>query len=90
MINRYSIGSGFPQPTRKIIPSPTDILHPFKMGERIDNLAERYYSDPTLGWIIMCGNPQYDNELSVNIGDTIRIPYPLNRVTAAWGITNQI
>ena len=62
MINRYDSNSNIPQPIRKVIPSGTDILHHFKMGERIDNLAEKYYNDATEGWIIMCANPEYDNE----------------------------
>lgn len=92
MIDRYdtSVGSGFPQPIRKIIPAYTDIMHPFKMGQRIDNLAYKYYSDATLGWIIMCANPQYDNELEIPFGVNIRIPFPLNRVLRAWQINNDI
>ena len=90
MINRYAIGSGFPQPIRKIKKAPTDVIHPFKMGERLDNLSQKYYQDPTLSWIIMCANPQYFNELSIAYGDTVRIPMPLSRVMAAWNIDNEI
>ena len=90
MINRYDISSDFPQPIRKILPAATDILHPFKMGERIDNLAEKYYNDPTLGWIIMCGNPIYDNELDIPFGVSVRVPFPLSRVLNSWQINNEI
>ena len=90
MINRYLHSSDFPQPIRKIKQASTDILHPFKMGERIDNLAYKYYNDVTLGFIIMCGNPEYYNELAIPFGTTIRIPYPLSRVTTSWNIDKQI
>lgn len=90
MINRYDNFSGFPQPIRKILPANTDIIHPFKMGERIDNLAEKYYNDVTLGWIIMSGNPNYDNEFEIPFGTQIRIPFPLSRVLKLWKINNDI
>lgn len=89
-MNRYDIGSGFPQPIRKIQPAVTDILHPFKAGERIDNLAYKYYKDPTLGWIIMCANPEFDNELEIPFGTKVRIPYPLNRVLAVWHMNKEV
>lgn len=90
MINRYEIGSGFPQPVRKIIPAFTDVLHTLKMGERLDNLAYKYYQDPLLSWIIMCANPQWDNEFEIPFGTTLRIPYPLSRVMNAWQIDKDI
>ena len=90
MINRYDIGTDFPQPKRLIQPAVTDILHPYKMGERLDNLSMKYYDDPTLGWIIMCANPEYYNELEIPFGINVRIPWPLSRVMLAWGIQNEI
>ena len=90
MISRYSNGTGFPQPIRKIIPASTDILHPLVMGERLDNLAQKYYKDPTISWIIMCANPQWNNELAIPFGAILRIPFPLSRVLIAWGLQKQI
>jgi len=89
-ISRYSQNSLVPQPIRKIIPANTDILHPFKMGERIDNLAEKYYKDVTLGFVIMCANPEYDNEFEIPFNTFVRIPWPLQRVFDAWLIEDQI
>jgi len=89
-ISRYN-NEVFTAPAiRKILPSNTDILHPFKLGERIDNLSQKYYNDSTLGWIIMYANTQYDNEFEVQVGDTIRIPFPLQRVFDSWLISEQI
>lgn len=90
MPSRYLTSTSTPQPIRKIIPSYTDILHPLKMGERIDNLAQKYYNDPTIGWIIMYGNPDFDNELEIPIGTIVRIPYPLQRVFDGWALSSNI
>lgn len=90
MASRYSISSAIPQPIRKIRPAATDILHPLKMGERIDNLAQKYYQDPTAGWIIMCANPNFDNELEIPIGTQVRIPFPLQRVFDDWMSSDEI
>ena len=62
-MSRYIFSTTIPQPVRRIIPSPTDILHVLKMGERIDNLASKYYNDPTLSWVIMYANPDWDNNV---------------------------
>lgn len=84
MASRYLLGSLPPQPMRKIIPSSNDVLHKLKMGERIDNLAYKYYKDPTLAWIITAANPEFDNEFEIPIGTTVRIPVPLQRVFDLW------
>lgn len=90
MASRYVVtGTSIPQPKRKIIPSSSDIIHVLRMGERIDNLAKKYYLDQTLGWIIMCGNPQFDNEFEIPIGYSVRIPFPLSRVNSAWQISEE-
>lgn len=89
-VSRYNISSLIPQPIRKITASPTDILHTLKMGERLDNLAYKYYKDPLLSWVIMCANPQYDNELEIQFGEVIRIPFPLQRVFDLWLVDNEI
>jgi len=60
------------------------------MGERIDQIANKYYNDPTLSWVIMCANPQYDNEFEIKIGDDIRIAYPLQRVFDSWMLSNEL
>lgn len=89
-MNRYEYISSVPQPVRKILPAATDIIHTLKMGERIDNLAQKYYNDPTAAFIIMYGNPEFDNEFEIPVGAKIRIPYPLSRVTRDWNINKEI
>ena len=88
--NRYFNSSSVPQPVRKILNAPTDINHVLKIGERIDNLAYKYYKDPTLSWIIMCANPEFHNEFDISFGTNLRIPFPLERVFTSWLIGNDI
>jgi len=51
----------------------------WKLGYRYFKLADQYYQDPTKWWIIAWFN-QRPTEAHVNIGDTIDIPLPLDRV----------
>lgn len=85
-MGRYLNSTSIPQPIRKIIPSAQDIIHTLVMGERIDNVANKYYGDPLKAWVIMCANPDFDNEFQIPIGTKIRIPYPLERVFTQWRI----
>lgn len=89
-MSRYNTTSDFPQPIRKILQSSSDIEHTLIMGERIDNIANKYYSDPLMGWVIMCANPEWDNEFDIKPGDKIRIPYPLQRVFDQWKVENDL
>jgi nucleoid-associated protein YgaU len=74
----------------KIIPSSQDILHTLKQGQRLDNLAYKYYGDANLSWVIMCANVDYTNEFEIKFGTTIRIPFPLSRIFSSWQIENVI
>lgn len=89
-VSRYNNESFIPPPIRKIEPAITDILHPYKMGERLDNLSSKYYKTPLLSYIIMCANVEFENEFEIPIGYEIRIPFPLQRVFDSWAIQNEI
>lgn len=80
----------FIQPVRKINHSLTDIYHTLKLGENIDELANKYYKDPTLGWIIMCANSDYGMEFMIPIGTSLRIPFPLTRVWDQLGAIGEV
>ena len=66
-------------------PSQTDrgnfntIKHIWKTGDRYYKLAAKYYSDPTLWWIIAFYN-QKPTEHHVQLGDIIYIPVPLESI----------
>lgn len=47
---------------------------------RFDILSEKYYADPTLGFLILMANPEYISEHDIPDGKIIRIPFPKNRV----------
>ena len=49
-------------------------------GDRYDIIANTYYNDPSLWWIISSANPIYSQDsLTPDIGIQLRIPSP-NRV----------
>ena len=89
-MNRYINNSQIPQPIRKILPAISDFTYVFKKNDRLDKIANKFYNDPTLAWIIMCANPEWDNEFELTEGNEIRIPFPLSRVFASWKIENEI
>ena len=46
-----------------------------QMGDRLDNLANTYYQDSSLWWIIARANNIGKGDLTVPLGIQIRIPY---------------
>lgn len=83
-MNRYENNWLPVQPKREISISNNDVIHTLKMGERLDNISEKYYGDKLLSFIIMWANPQYSNEFEIPIGSKVRIPLPLSRITSIW------
>jgi len=89
MASRYTKRT-FIQPTRKISLASSDIPHKFNQFDNIDSLAEEYFGDVTLGWVIMCANPNYGLEFEIKPGDIVRIPFPLERVWTEWGFREEV
>lgn len=89
MASRYT-KKNFIQPMRKISYASSDLPYVFKQFDNIDTLADKYYHDVTLGWVIMCANPQYNFEWQIKAGDKIRIALPLNRIWNEWGYNEEI
>lgn len=48
--------------------------HTFVDGERLDQIAQRYYSRPDLWWLITDYNPQITDILNIPTGTILRIP----------------
>tara|TARA_Y100000034_G_C6641313_1_gene280331 strand:- start:195 stop:527 length:333 start_codon:yes stop_codon:yes gene_type:complete len=53
--------------------------HIWKTGDRFYKLADQYYSNPELWWIIALYN-QSPTEFHVKLGDIIYVPTPLETV----------
>jgi len=80
----------FIQPIRKIKVASTDEFITWKNTNSIDNLADEYYGDITLGWVIMCANPDFWIEADIPVGAIIRIPLPIERVWSLWGEKSEV
>lgn len=50
------------------------IIHTFCNGDRLDNLAVKYYGNPQLYWVILEANPKYRCELDIKYGESLIIP----------------
>ena len=61
---------------------PLDIYMYVNQGDRYDTLAQTFYSDPTLWWIINKANPsQPASSLFPIVGSQIRVP-ATNRISS--------
>ena len=58
--------------------------HIWKYGDRFYNLADKYYNNPELWWIIAWYNG-YPTEAHIRKGDVIEIPVSLEEVAAVLG-----
>ena len=55
------------------------IGHVWQLGDKLYKLADSYYSDPTLWWVIAWFN-QRPTESHIKINDVISIPLPLDKI----------
>lgn len=59
--------------------------HTWKLGDHYYKLAEDFYGDPSLWYLIGLFNMK-PTDADVKVGDLIIIPTPLNRVLEIFGI----
>lgn len=60
-------------------------------GDRYDLLAQAYYSDSSLWWVISSANPQYrQNSIFPPLGVQLRIPQNVNSIVTAFNALNQL
>ena len=50
------------------------IVHQYALGDRLDGLANIYYKDPQLWWVILEANTQFRSELEIPYGTNLVIP----------------
>ena len=77
-INQY-LTPNLKHPTVEEMESLTMLSHIWKQGDRLFKLANQYYNDPELWWSIAWFN-QTPTEGHLDIGDTVTIPLPLERI----------
>lgn len=68
------------------IPYSENDLYTFPVeGDRLDNLAYRFYGDSTLYWIIAAANPQIAYNLLYTVpGEQLRIPFPVDSILTSF------
>ena len=81
----YYRGTKYPE-----IPlSENDIYVITVTGDRLDILANRYYGDSTLYWVISSANPsQSFSSMYIIEGSQLRIPNNISNVLAAYNALN--
>jgi len=58
-------------------------------GDRYDTLAQSYYGDPSLWWIISTANPNVPKDsLIIPLGRQIRIPTDVGRIISFYNDLN--
>lgn len=50
------------------------IVHQFSEGERLEGLANKYYNDPQLWWVLLEANPQIKLGINIPFGTNLVIP----------------
>jgi phage tail protein X len=63
-----------------IEPVDTDILIMTNDGDRLDLLANHYFGDASLWWIIATANNLTDIDLKLKAGTQLRIPSDVNKI----------
>lgn len=72
--------------------SETDIYVITDVGDRLDLLANQFYQDTTLYWIIACANPNEVNfgSLSLTPGTQLRIPTNTQEIIRSYITLNRL
>ena len=76
----------------EIEPQETDIYIETEFGDRLDLLAEQFYNDVTLYWIISISNPNKLNlgSLFPPPGSQLRIPINISGIVASYNQLNEL
>lgn len=77
-ITQYMTGE-LKYPSTSEINQLTNFSHIWSLGDRFYKLADQYYKDPSLWWVIAWYNRR-PTESHAKIGDIITIPLPLEKV----------
>ena len=83
---RYYINNIYPD----IPVSETDIYVITTIGDRLDLLANDYYRDPTLYWVIASANNLPGDSLIPPLGQQLRIPSDINDILIEYRRINNV
>lgn len=72
-----------------IIPSASDLLITAAEGDYLDTLAQKYYRDSTLWWIIAVANNVGKGRLSIEPGTQLRIPFDVLTIVNKFRALNK-
>ncbi len=74
-----------------VIPYTSDDLYVITQeDDRFDQLAQQYYGDSSLWWIISCSNPGLkQNSYNIPVGIQIRIPQNTAQLISEFRILNE-
>lgn len=50
------------------------LVHQYSLGDTLDGLANQYYNDPQLWWVILEANPQYRSAFEIPYGTNLTLP----------------
>ncbi len=70
-------------------PSDTDLLIIASETDYLDTLAQKYYGDPTLWWVIASVNNVGKGRLSIEPGTQLRIPSDVMSIINQFKALNQ-
>ena len=74
----------------QIVPQETDVQIVTNETTHLDTLANKYYGDATLYWVIILANSGIGNgRLSVPAGLTLRIPTNISYILNQFKVLNQ-
>ena len=75
----------------KIEESENDIWVETEFGDRLDLLANQFYKDTKLYWVIACANPNVVNmgSIFIPVGSHLRIPHNITKVIDDYNALNR-
>lgn len=77
-LTQYNL-TKLPALTVEQVSNVDSVGHVWKSGDRLYKLADTYYNDPTLWWVIAWYNSK-PTEGHFKLGDLIQIPVPIDTV----------
>lgn len=70
--------------------SESDIIVTSEYGDRYDRMAQNYYGDLSLWWIIALANPYAKDTLDIPVGVQVRIPLETDAILQSYIKLNKL